>query len=107
MAEGILTEEEALAYVAYLASAAELSVIEPDLYGSFRLVDAASRILDRLAARGSPGERESYRALKDRIDREKLLMLWDRDAYVEFVRELPGELARRMVRAGEASEGSR
>src|SRR5262249_23953189 len=102
MADSILTEKEALELLAYLATAAELTIIEPELYGSFRLVDAAGRLLGYLADRGSEATRDSYRALAADIDREKLLMMWDREAYVEFVRRLPGQLARELVQADEA-----
>jgi hypothetical protein len=102
MAEGILTEEEAVAFLTYLASAAELTLIEPDLYGSFRLVDAASRLLSHLADVGGPrGER--YLELRDEIDRKKVLMMWDKERYVEFVRALPGELVNDLVRPSDST----
>jgi hypothetical protein len=107
MAEGILTEEEALGLLAYLASAAELTLIEPELYGSFRLVDAASRLLSHLADRASGPRGDLYRELKEEIDREKVLMMWDRERYIEFVRRLPGELARELMRARELGESAR
>jgi hypothetical protein len=104
MVEGVLTEEEALDLLAYLASSAELTLIEPDLYGSFRLLDAASRLLSHLAERTPVPRRDGYRELKDQIDRKKLLMMSDREKYVEFVRELPGGLARELVRTARVPE---
>ena len=97
MAERILNEDEALAFLTYLASSAELTLTEPDLYGSFRLVDAASRLLSYLTERGSPPRLELYRELKETIDRKKVLMMWDKEQYVEFVRELPGDLAKQLM----------
>jgi hypothetical protein len=93
----ILTEEEALGLLTYLASAAELTILEPELYGSFRLIDAASRLLAHLAERADEPRRETYRQLKNEIDRKKVLMMSDKDRYIEFVRELPADLTRQLV----------
>ena len=54
MPEPVLNEDEALAFLAYLTSSAELALTEPDLYGSFRLADAAS-ILTAAATLGLCG----------------------------------------------------
>jgi hypothetical protein len=102
MADGILSEREALELVAYLVSAAELSVIEPDLYGSFRLVDAASRLLTFLAERAPTARRPLYSRFREEIDRNKVLMMWDRDAYVEFVERLPRDVVERLLVRGES-----
>lgn len=91
--EPIFSEEEAFELIVYLVSAAELTLLEPELYGSFRLIDAASRLLAPLTERGPASRRAFYEALRDDIDRRKVLMMSDRDTYVEFVRELPGVLA--------------
>lgn len=91
--EPIVSEEEAFELVVYLVSAAELTLLEPELYGSFRLIDAASRLLAPLTERGSASRRAFYEELKSEIDRRKVLMMSDRDGYVEFVRELPAAVA--------------
>ena len=103
MAEQVLNEDEALAFLTYLASAAELTLTEPDLYGSFRLVDAASRLLSYLTERASPSRRDLYRELKETIDRKKVLMMWDKEQYVDFIRGLPGDLANQLVSDREAA----
>lgn len=91
--EPIVSEEEAFELIVYLVSAAELTLLEPELYGSFRLIDAASRLLGPLTERGPASRRSFYKELKSDIDRRKVLMMSDRDAYLEFVRELPAALA--------------
>jgi hypothetical protein len=91
--DAIVTEEEAFELVVYLASAAELTLLEPELYGSFRLVDAASRLLAPLSERAPASRRAFYEELKAEIDRRKVLMMSDKDAYLEFVRGLPATLA--------------
>jgi hypothetical protein len=87
-----LTEEEAFHLVCYLVSSAELAVIEPDLYGTFRLVDAASRLLENLIPRTEGPQHEFYASLKAEIDDNKMLMVWDHGAYIEFLRRLPVRL---------------
>lgn len=91
--EAFVTEGEAFELVVYLASAAELTLLEPELYGSFRLVDAASRLLGPLSERAPASRRAFYEQLRTEIDRRKVLMMSDKDAYVEFVRGLPATLA--------------
>jgi hypothetical protein len=92
MDEGILTEREALELVTFLVAAAELAVIEPELYGSFRLVDAASRLLGFLSARAPAARRPAYGRFREEIDRNKILMMSDRGAFVAFVERLPREV---------------
>jgi hypothetical protein len=96
--EPIVSEREAFELVVYLVAAAELTLIEPELYGSFRLVDAASRLLAPLAERGRPERRAFYGELRAQIDRDKVLMMSDKDAYAEFVRRLPRALAAELRR---------
>lgn len=91
--EPIIREEEAFELVVYLVSAAELTLLEPELYGSFRLIDAASRLLTPLTERGPASRRAFYEELKSEIDRRKVLMMSDKHAYLEFVRGLPAALA--------------
>jgi hypothetical protein len=91
--EAILSEDEAFELIVYLASSAELTLLEPELYGSFRLIDAASRLLAPLTERAAPSRREFYEELKSEIDRRKVLLMSDRSAYAAFVRELPASLA--------------
>jgi len=96
--EPVLTEEEAFQLVAYLVSSAELSVLEPDLYGSFRLVDAAARVLSPLAERADPARRSFYEELEREIERKKVRMMWDREGYLEFLARLPRHVAAELRR---------
>ena len=89
----IVSEQEAFELVVYLVSAAELTLLEPELYGSFRLIDAASRLLTPLTERTPAPRRAFYEELKSEIDRRKVLMMSDKDAYLGFVRGLPATLA--------------
>jgi len=79
--------------VVYLVSCARLSLDEPVIYGSFRLVEGASRLID--------GETDDPFLLRCRaeIEAEKLKMIDDPDGYREFLdrllRDVAGEATRR------------
>lgn len=100
--ELVVSEEEAFELIVYLASAAELTLLEPELYGSFRLIDAASRVLVPLAERAPAPRRASYAELKADIDRRKVLMMSDKESYLEFVRSLAPSLAAELKRRAAA-----
>lgn len=91
--ELVVSEEDAFDLLVYLFSAAEITVFEPDLYGTFRLVDASSRLLDSILKHIPPEERGFYAELKTEIDQKKVLMMWDKEAYLAFLKEMPGKLA--------------
>lgn len=93
----VLTEDEAYELLAHLVASAEICTFEPYYYGSFRLIDAASRLMGHMLARGDP-ERDGWlRDLKQEIDRKKVWMMWDREGYFQFLgavaRPLAGHLA--------------
>lgn len=91
-----LSEDEILAMVGHLLSSAELCLYEPELYGSFRLLDATSRLLGAVLSK-EPAKRDEFLLhLKQEIDHKKLLMIRDSDGYREFVREVPVLLAARL-----------
>jgi hypothetical protein len=108
MDDTVLSERDAIEIVAYLVSAAELAVIEPELYGSFRLVDGAGRVLALLAAHGAEERRPLYARLRDEIDRKKVLMMWDRESFLDFVARLPRDVVDKLLlpQSG-AGEGTR
>jgi Family of unknown function (DUF6092) len=53
----VLTEDEALELLAYLVTAARTQVDEPPEYGPMRLLTAAGRLANFVAARASPETR--------------------------------------------------
>lgn len=93
----LISERDAVEIVAYLVSAAELAVIEPELYGSFRLVDGAGRVLALLAAHAAEEHRPLYARLRDEIDRQKVLMMWDRESFLDFVARLPRDVVDKLL----------
>ena len=100
-----LTEEQALDMLAFLASAAEINLHEPTYYGSFRLIDAASRLMGSLIE-SNPELADSFMpAWKADIDTRKVWMMWDRPAFHAFLRESPATIAAEIKRR-QQEEGS-
>jgi hypothetical protein len=89
----VLTEEEAMQIIAYLTSAAEISVHEPTYYGTFRLIDAASRMIGFMLEHDPPRTGAFLRELKTELDTKKVWMMWDRAAYFDFLRATPALVA--------------
>jgi hypothetical protein len=106
-----LTEEQALQLIAFLTSAAEISIHEPTHYGTFRLTDAASRLIGYMLENETPRTEPFLHELKAEIDTKKVWMMWDRDAYFDFLRAVPGQVAAEVKRiadedAARSTEGT-
>jgi hypothetical protein len=84
-------------YVLYLVSCARLSLDEPPIYGSFRLIEGASRLIDEAPQWGLKVD-ETLRRVRESIEQHKLLMIDEQPAYRQWLDEVLGELA------GEATE---
>ncbi len=97
-----LTEEQALELLAYLTASADISLFEPELYGPFRLIDAASHVAGYVLSH-DPGDRRAFwEALKTEIDQKKVWLMWDRPGFRQFLAEMPGKVAGELARAGQA-----
>jgi hypothetical protein len=91
-----IPEDEALAVIGHLLSSAELCLFEPELYGTFRLLDATSRLLTALM-RTEAARRDPFLVqLKTEIDTKKIWLVYDRDGFRDFAREVPVLLATRL-----------
>jgi Family of unknown function (DUF6092) len=101
----VLSEDEAFELLAFLCSAAEISLHEPAYYGTFRLVDAASRLIGFMLDH-DPADADFLRRFKEEIDLKKSWMMWDRDAYFAFLREAPAEVAAELRRRADANAGT-
>ena len=88
-----LDEEQALKLISFLTSAAEISIHEPTYYGTFRLIDAASRLIGFMLEHDPPRTGDFLRELKSELDTKKVWMMWDRDAYFDFLRATPALVA--------------
>ena len=87
--------------LAHLVCSADICTFEPHYYGTFRLLDAASRLVGYMLENGAGDGRPWLETFKQEVDRKKLWMLSDRDAYFAFLGEVGGEvgavLRRRML----------
>lgn len=98
----VLTEAEALQLLAFLTASADISLFEPELYGPFRLIDAASQLAGYVLAH-DPGDRRAFwEATKTEIDQKKGWLMWDRDGFREFLSEMPAKVADELKRPGRA-----
>lgn len=86
-----LDQRTAVELLCHLAASAELCAFEPIHYGTFRLLDAVSRLSSALSEGGldDPWLDE----LRREIDEKKVLMMHDREAYFAFLPEVSRRLA--------------
>lgn len=92
-AEVGVTVPDALELLAYLVTAADLCTREPYHYGMFRLLDAAARLARGLEAGGATFERPWISELRQRIDANKELLMWDQPAFEQFLHKTAGTVA--------------
>lgn len=97
----VLTEDQAFDLLAFLFSAAEISLVEPTYYGTFRLVDAASRLMGFMLEHDPERSREFLHRFKEEVDTKKVWMMWDREAYYDFLRAAPAIVAAELKRLDE------
>jgi len=101
----VMTEVEALKFLAYLTASADISLFEPELYGPFRLIDAASQLAGYVLAHDPGDERRAFwESIKMEIDQKKVWLMWDRAGFREFLAELPARVADELAQS-EAGEG--
>jgi hypothetical protein len=98
---GVLTEEQALELIAFLASSAEISLTEPTHYANFRLIDAASRLIGFMLEHETPRTETFLRAFKEEVDTKKVWMMWDEAAFFDFLRSAPALVAAEAKRLAE------
>lgn len=95
-------EDKLFELVVYLVSCARLSLDEPQIYGSFRLIEGVSRLVEVASELGLEVDDEVI-AARDSIEREKLRMIDDHEGYRAWLdtllAEVAAEAARRNVRA--------
>lgn len=91
-----ITTDDALALLAYLVTSADLCTREPLHYGMLRLVDAAGRLANAMVAAGGGEERPWLAELHQSIEANKELMMWDRPAFEQFLRDTAASVATSM-----------
>jgi len=87
-----IDRDSVIEFLTFLLASAELCTREPYTYGSFRLLDGASRLAG-LALRNVPDAEQHWLAqLKRDIDDYKGLLMWDRDGYFEYLQQVTGKI---------------
>jgi hypothetical protein len=99
-----LTETEALQLLAHLTASAEISLVEPDLYGPFRLIDAASQLAGHVLQHDAGDCREFWSAIKTEIDCKKIWLMSDRPNFRKFLQQMPAKVAQELILRGEIKE---
>jgi hypothetical protein len=90
------SEEDLYELLSFLVSSAHLNVGEPRLYCSFRLIDAACRLIGFALESGRLEDDGFLREFKDDADRKKLLMMTDEERYLQFLEDATRNVAREM-----------
>jgi hypothetical protein len=91
-----IAEDDVFELLAFLATSARLCVDEPKLYGTFRLVDGASRLLGFVLKSDQLEDKQTLQQLKDEIDEKKSLLTTDQEAYFGFLDDLTRKVAREL-----------
>lgn len=101
----VMTEDEAYELLAHLVASAEICTVEPHYYGTFRLIDAASRLMASMLKHGDGTDQAWLAAFKQEVDQKKSWMMWDREGYFQFLEEATEKLAEVLKRrAAETDE---
>ena len=87
--------ERAYELLAHLVASAEISVAEPHYYGSFRLLDAASKLAAMMLGCGL--DDPWLAGLQAELDRGKVLMMSDRPAFYSYLPQASRQVAQRLL----------
>ncbi len=87
-------------FILYLIASARTSLDERAIYGSFRLIEGASRLIE--AAEEIPGLKvdDFLRDTRNSIDQNKARMMLEKDAYRKWLTDLAAGLASESVKRG-------
>ena len=85
-------------FILYLITSARITLDERAIYGSFRLIEGASRFIE--AAEEIPGldVDDFLRAMRTSIDQNKARMMLEKDAYRNWLTDLATGLASESVK---------
>ena len=85
-------------FILYLVTSARLSLDDRAIYGSFRLIEGASRLIE--AAEGIEGFDPDglLQSKRDSIEQNKARMMLDKDGYRKWLTDLAAGMASEAVR---------
>ena len=101
----LVTEDDLYDMLSFLITSAHLCVNEPRLYGTFRLVDAACRLMGFAFESGQLEDNQFLHEFKADADTGKFLLFSDEERYFQFLEDATRTLAREMKRRVTAREG--
>lgn len=101
----VVTEESLYELLSFLVSSAHLCVHEPRLYGTFRLVDAACRLIGFALESEQLEDEQFLRDFKEDADKRKFLLFSDEEQYFQFLEDATRTLAKEMKHRVAAGEG--
>jgi Family of unknown function (DUF6092) len=81
--------------LAHLVASAEICVVEPHYYGSFRLLDAASKLAATMLGCGL--DDPWLMRFQAELDRSKVLMMSDRPAFYSYLPQASRQVAQRLL----------
>ena len=81
--------------LAHLVASAEICVVEPHYYGSFRLLDAASKLAATMLGCGL--DDPWLARFQAELDQSKVLMMSDRPAFYSYLPQASRQVAQRLV----------
>ena len=85
-------------FVLYLIASARVSLDERAIYGSFRLIEGASRLIEAAEEISGLKVDDFLRAKRDSIDQNKARMMLEKDAYRRWLTDLAAGLASESVK---------
>jgi len=94
----VVSEEGLYEVLAFLFSSAHILVNEPHLYGTFRLIDGASRLMGFALESGQLEDEQFLRELKADVDEKKFLLMTDEKTYFALLERATRAMAREMKR---------
>ncbi len=92
----IISENQGNELLAFLVTSSRGVIEEPELYGSFRLMDAASLLLGFMLESGKQADEEFLQQLKNRIDTCKMLVMSDEEQYLAFTEDVVRSVTQRL-----------
>ncbi len=100
----VISEDDLFEVLAFLFSSAHLLVDEPHLYGTFRLIDAASRLMGFALESGQLEDEQFLRGLKEDVDTRKFLLMTDEETYFQLLEDATRRMAKEMKRRAVTSK---
>jgi len=94
------SRDEFFALLAFLVTSARNCVEEPKLYGPFRLIDGASRLIEILEGAGIADE--FLVEMRGKIDGGKYSVMGDKDEFIKFLDDLTLDFADKLKSEGGA-----